>query len=157
MPDVDLLYVALCVLLPTVLGSSAFEKLMAEVDKALHGSAAAATATSAAAPAVAASGAIASIDTSNESDSKPMASSTQRAEIKEAFRAALGRYVSGEEIDGSPCYVALERAFAKPKVSEMDQSARDSLMLLLMNCVEGEAKHNDTASQWRTSMFLALQ
>lgn len=123
------------------MGSSALEKLMVEVDKALDStSTAAPAATATAATTAATSATVASIDTGNGNGNGDdvMASSIRNAEIKEAFRAALARYTSGDDVDASPCYVALERAFSKPEVSEMDQSIRDDLMQLLMTCVEGE-------------------
>lgn len=114
----------------------------------------AATATAAtAATAAADSATAASIDAGNDSGNNNNKSATasssitrQSAEIKEAFRAALARYTSGDEIDASPCYLALEEAFSIPPrvLSEMDQKVRDSLMLQVMNCVEGETKQNKT-------------
>ena len=57
---------------------------------------------------------------------------------KERLRGELELYMSGNEIDASPCYAALEGVFRNPEISEMDQDARNGLLQTLLSCVEGE-------------------
>lgn len=80
----------------------------------------------------------ADIKSSTNNGDNSVAPSTCNAQRMESFRASLERYISGHEIDPSPCYIALEAAIANPGIGQAAQESRDELMVLLMNCVEGE-------------------
>lgn len=80
-------------------------------------------------------GAVASLDTVDEADSL-----ARNTPLLESFRAELELYTSGDQVDVSPCYAAFEAVFRNPEVREMAQDARNSLMLMLMNSVEGETR-----------------
>lgn len=67
-----------------------------------------------------------------------VALSAESAARRESFRVELKLYMSGNEIDVSPCYVALERVFKNPGITEADQDARDDLLKKLLNCIEGK-------------------
>lgn len=138
--------------------SLALDALVAEVDNAINkeapggGGAAPAIVASTATP-VATDGtsttvasaasiiptAMPSVDSTNDDRNKETSPSFVRhTKRKEAFLVALKRYISGEEVDVTPCYLALERVFSQPEIGAMTQEVRNDLMLRLMNCIEGE-------------------
>ncbi|CAM9241987.1 unnamed protein product, partial [Hapterophycus canaliculatus] len=83
----------------------------------------------------------ASIDAVNHDDKQQAPpSGVQTTRLKKALLVALERYTSGEEIDTSPCYLALEQVFGEPDIGAMSQEVRDDLMLLMMNCVEADSE-----------------
>ena len=86
---------------------------------------------------------VASTNTALDSDSKTedeAASSARNAELQKTFRAELELYTSGDQVDATRCYTALEAVFKNPEIGDMDQGPRNDLMLMLMNCVEGETR-----------------
>lgn len=87
--------------------------------------------------------AVASIDPALDSDSKTeneASSCARNAKLEELFRSELELYTSGSQVDASPCHAAFEGVFSNPKIQDMDQEPRNDLMLMLMNCVEGETR-----------------
>eukprot|EP00903_Cladosiphon_okamuranus_P020275 g18606.t2 len=83
--------------------------------------------------------AVASIDTTVNSNGKTenkIASSARNAKLQESLRAELELYMSGDQVDASPCYLAFEAVFSNPETPKKDQESRNSLMRMLMNCIE---------------------
>ncbi|CAM9340791.1 unnamed protein product [Scytosiphon promiscuus] len=118
--------------------STALDELVAAVDSAID-----TESTTSNPPAASISPtASASIDTEHDhvKNETPLPSCGQKAKLKEAFLVALDRYTSGEEIDVTPCYLALERMFSKPGLGAMTQEVRDDLVVLLMSCVEADSE-----------------
>ncbi|CAM9779774.1 unnamed protein product [Ectocarpus fasciculatus] len=117
--------------------SSALDKLMTMIASGLATAAPPAATTAAA---ITTEDSPADVKSSTYGGDNTVASSTCNAQRLESFRVSLERYISGHEIDPSPCYIALEAAIANPRIGQAAQESRDELMVLLMNCVEADSE-----------------
>ncbi len=94
--------------------------------------------TDTAAAAAAAAAATAAGDSNSSVVAERAVLSAESAALRESFRVELELYSSGNEIDVSPCYDALEAVLKNPKITEAEQVERDALLEKLLNCIEGE-------------------